>query len=220
LTERTDGIRTAYTEYRSAFKSKEPIKLAYVLGFLSVTLASSGGHLGRTPRFGGITVPIGKLAEGTVQVAQGNLDYRVEEKSGDEVGMLVEYFNRMTADLKGSREQLRQEGEYKTTILSNIDTGVISMDRGGKITTVNAAAVKILGTSPSEVLDRRYDEAFRFIDLAPVRGLFRDWKRDMVTLRRRYRSWSAAGHSPSGCASRPCGTRAGRSLDRSSRSMI
>jgi len=174
LTERTDGIRTAYTEYRSAFKSKEPIKLAYVLGFLSVTLALLLAAIWVALRVSaGITVPIGKLAEGTVQVAQGNLDYRVEEKSGDEVGMLVEYFNRMTADLKGSREQLRQEGEYKTTILSNIDTGVISMDRGGKITTVNAAAVKILGTSPSEVLDRRYDEAFRFVDLAPVRGLFR-----------------------------------------------
>ncbi len=174
LTERTSGIRTAYTEYRSAFKSKQPIKLAYVLGFLSVTLALLLAAIWVALRVSaGITVPIGKLAEGTVQVAQGNLDYRVEEKSGDEVGMLVESFNRMTADLKSSREQIRQEGEYKTTILSNIDTGVISMDRGGKITTVNAAAAKILGISPSEVLDRRYDEAFRFIDLAPVRGLFR-----------------------------------------------
>jgi len=36
-----------------------------------------------------ITVPIRKLAEGTVEVARGNLDYRIEEQSGDEVGMLV-----------------------------------------------------------------------------------------------------------------------------------
>lgn len=174
LTERTGGIRTAYTAYRTALKSKEPIKLAYVLGFLSVTLALFLAAIWVALRVSaGITVPIGKLAEGTVQVARGNLDHRVEEKTGDEVGMLVESFNRMTADLKSSREQIRQEGEHKTTILSNIDTGVVSLDRGGKITTINAAAAKILGISPLDALDKRYDEAFRFIDLAPVRGLFR-----------------------------------------------
>lgn len=174
LTERTNGIRMAYAEYRSAFKSKKPIKLAYVLGFLSVTLALLLAAIWVALRVSaGITVPIGKLAEGTVQVAHGNLDYRVEVKSGDEVGMLVESFNRMTEDIRNSRERIRQEGEHKATILSNIDTGVISMDRGGKITTMNAAAANILGISPAEALYRRYDEAFRFIDLAPVRGLFR-----------------------------------------------
>jgi two-component system nitrogen regulation sensor histidine kinase NtrY len=174
LTEKMGGIRSAYVEYRSALKSKEPIKLAYVLGFLSVTLSLLLAAIWVALRVSaGITVPIRKLAEGTVEVAQGNLDFRVDVKSGDEVGMLVESFNRMTADLKGSRERIRQEGEYKDTILANIDAGVISLDRTGKITTVNPAAARILGTAPRDVLNRRYDEAFGFIDLAPVRDLFR-----------------------------------------------
>jgi two-component system nitrogen regulation sensor histidine kinase NtrY len=174
LTEKVAGIRGAYTEYRSALRSKEPIKLAYVLGFLSVTLSLLLAAIWVALRVSaGITVPIRKLAEGTVEVAQGNLDFQVDAKSGDEVGMLVESFNRMTADLKNSRERIRQEGEYKDTLLANIDTGVISMDRTGKITTVNPAAAKILGTSPRDVLNKRYDEAFSFIDLAPVRDLFR-----------------------------------------------
>lgn len=174
LTEKISGIRAAYAEYRSALRSKEPIKLAYVLGFLSITLSLLLAAIWVALRVSaGITVPIRKLAEGTVEVARGNLDHRVEVKSGDEVGMLVESFNRMTADLRNSRERIRQEGEYKDTILANIDTGVLSLDRTGKITTVNPSAAKILGIAPGEALDRRYDEAFGFIDLAPVRSLFR-----------------------------------------------
>jgi two-component system nitrogen regulation sensor histidine kinase NtrY len=174
LTEKVSGIRAAYAEYRSALRSKEPIKLAYVLGFLSITLSLLLAAIWVALRVSaGITVPIRKLAEGTVEVARGNLDHRVEVKSGDEVGMLVESFNRMTADLRNSRERIRQEGEYKDTLLANIDTGVLSLDRTGKITTVNPSAAKILGIAPGEALNRRYDEAFGFIDLAPVRGLFR-----------------------------------------------
>ena len=120
-----------------------------------------------------ITVPIRRLAEGTVEVARGNLDYRIEEQSGDEVGMLVESFNGMTADLKHSSERLRQEITNREIILTNIDAGVVSMDRAGRITTINPAASRILGVNAEDVIHKRYDEAFRFIDLGPIRSLFR-----------------------------------------------
>ena len=169
-----DEMRAGYTEYRSSLSHKDPIKRAYRLGFLAVTLTLLLAAIWVALRVAsGITVPIRKLAEGTVEVAHGNLDYRIDEQSGDEVGMLVESFNRMTADLKNSHEQIRQEAEYKETILSNIDTGVVSLDRGGRITTINPAAKKILGIRPADVLGRRYDEAFSFIDLDPIRDLFR-----------------------------------------------
>ena len=48
----------------------------------------------------GITVPIYKLAEGTHAVASGNLDYKIKATSSDEIGLLVNSFNRMTEDLK------------------------------------------------------------------------------------------------------------------------
>jgi two-component system nitrogen regulation sensor histidine kinase NtrY len=121
----------------------------------------------------GITGPIKKLAEGTAAVAAGKFDYRIDEKSGDEVGVLIESFNKMTQDLKSSREQVDQEINYKKTILSNIDTGVVSIDRTARITTVNRAASEILGIQEKDVLGMRYDEAFGFIELDPIRSLFR-----------------------------------------------
>jgi two-component system nitrogen regulation sensor histidine kinase NtrY len=118
-------------------------------------------------------VPIQKLAEGTAAVAAGRFDYHIDEAAGDEIGVLIASFNKMTSDLKHSRERLVQEVAYKETILSNIDTGVVSMDRAGRITTINRAASDILSVRDQDVLFKRYDEAFAFIELGPVRKLFR-----------------------------------------------
>lgn len=174
LAAKADDIRSAFSEYRTTLKGKDPIKRSYRLGFFTVTLTLLLAAIWVALRVASsITVPIRKLAEGTARVAAGDLDYRVDEKSGDEVGMLVESFNRMTMDLKNSRHRLEQEIMYKETILSNIDTGVVSLDRFGRIETINSAAARILGIEPKEVLGRRYDDAFSFIELGPIRGLFR-----------------------------------------------
>jgi two-component system nitrogen regulation sensor histidine kinase NtrY len=174
LAAKAEDIREGYAQYRSAFKGKEPIKLAYRLGFLTVTLALLLAAIWVALRVAaGITVPIRKLAEGTAAVAAGRFDYRIDEKSEDEVGMLIDSFNKMTYDLQHSREQLEQEVNYKKTILLNIDTGVVSIDRSGRITTVNHSAAEILGIHEQDALGKRYDEAFGFIELDPIRRLFR-----------------------------------------------
>lgn len=174
LTRKINDIQTGYAEYRSSLKNKNVLKMSYRLGFLAVMLTLLLAAIWVALRVAaGITVPIRKLAEGTEEVAKGNLDYRIEDPSGDEVGMLVDSFNRMTADLKHSSERLRQESTNRQIILTNIDAGVVSMDRAGRITTINPAALRILGIRAEDVLNRRYDEAFGFIDLGPIRNLFR-----------------------------------------------
>ncbi len=174
LTGKIDAIRNGIAEYRSAFKNKQLLKLSYRLGFLAVMLTLLLAAIWVSLRVAAdITVPIGKLAEGTVEVARGNLEYRVEEQSGDEVGLLVESFNRMTSDLKHSSERLRQEMSNREIILTTIDAGVVSLDRSGKITTINPAACRILGVNPADVHGKRYDDAFGYIDLGPIRNLFR-----------------------------------------------
>lgn len=174
LATKADNIREGYAQYRSAFSGKEPIKMSYRLGFLSVTLALLLAAIWVALRVAaGITVPIRRLAEGTAAVAAGRFDYRIDETSGDEVGVLIDSFNKMTSDLQYSRIQLEQEVNYKKTILSNIETGVISIDRAGRITTVNHSASEILGIREVDALGKRYDEAFGFIELDPIRKLFR-----------------------------------------------
>lgn len=56
---------------------------------------------------GTVSDPIRKLVEGTRQLAQDNLNYRVEVRSHDEIGELAKSFNKMAVSLAESREQLR-----------------------------------------------------------------------------------------------------------------
>jgi signal transduction histidine kinase len=54
------------------------------------------------------TKPIGLLVEGTKAVANGNMDYKAEICSKDELGELASAFNQMTSDLKKSHEQVEE----------------------------------------------------------------------------------------------------------------
>ena len=56
-----------------------------------------------------ITVPIEKLAQATKEVSKGNLSVRVEDPVSDELGMLIDSFNQMIADLKDGPGEHRPE---------------------------------------------------------------------------------------------------------------
>ena len=94
------GIAQAFQEYKQLKLLKQPIKGIYILLFLLMTLVIVfsvtwfGLYLAK-----GITVPIQLLAEGTREIAAGNLAYRVTAQADDEVGILVTSFNKMTEDL-------------------------------------------------------------------------------------------------------------------------
>jgi len=107
----------------------------------------------------GITIPIQLLAEGTEELASGNLDYRIEMDSTDEVGTLVKSFNKMTGDLKHSRGELEQRRIYIETLLANIDSGVIATDPEGKILTVNQAALLILEKKREDLVGNSLGQA-------------------------------------------------------------
>jgi len=54
-----------------------------------------------------IIAPIKELIDGTRNIAQGNLEYRVKSVSQDEIGQLAESFNLMALSLKDAREKLQ-----------------------------------------------------------------------------------------------------------------
>src|SRR5438132_1629758 len=154
------GISQAFTEYKQLKLLKNPIKGIYILMFLLMTLIIVfsftwfGLYLAR-----GITVPIEQLAQGTREVAAGNLSYRVQARADDEIGILVDSFNRMAADLAQSKTRLEAayldlqakhaelEGRrrYTETVLEAVATGVVSFDVTGRLTTMNRAAARMLG---------------------------------------------------------------------------
>ncbi|MBM4263677.1 MAG: HAMP domain-containing protein [Deltaproteobacteria bacterium] len=165
-------ISESYGQFKRQEVMEGPLKYTYVGTLLLVTLVVIlvalwfGLYLAR-----GITVPIQKLADGTHQVAQGNLDYKIEAAGDDEVGVLVNSFNSMTADLKRSRIEIERHGKLVEMLLANIAAGVVSIDPSGTITTWNKAAAKMLNISAAGALGKKYQEVFQAEFLAAMREL-------------------------------------------------
>ncbi|MDT5271108.1 MAG: hypothetical protein QOH49_3294 [Acidobacteriota bacterium] len=127
------------------------------LGLLTLMLlfAStwSAIHLAR-----GIGTPIRALAEAAKEVAAGNLSHHIEAITDDELAVLADAFNDMTAQLAENRARLEanaaelgeknlaleERRHYIETVLQTVSTGVISLDEENRVTTINAAALAML----------------------------------------------------------------------------
>lgn len=101
-----------------------------------------------------VTRPVTALAAAMQEISQGHLDYRVEVQAADEIGDLVRSFNRMAAELEGSRRQiemsareLEQRRRHIETILESIPTGVLSLDADWTVTHVNHALLRLFHPS-------------------------------------------------------------------------
>jgi two-component system nitrogen regulation sensor histidine kinase NtrY len=192
LENRLRGISQAFQEYKQLKLLKNPIKGIYILLFLLMTLIIVFG----ATWFGltlarGITDPIQMLAEGTREVAAGNLGYKVQVRADDEIGILVDSFNQMTSDLASSKAQLEQayhdlqakhaeveiRRRYTETVLAAVATGVVSLDAAGRISTMNGAAERMLGLRAEEAQGRAAAEVFRHPDFADVGALLQRLQR-------------------------------------------
>jgi two-component system nitrogen regulation sensor histidine kinase NtrY len=186
LEARLRDIGQAFQEYKQLKLLKNPIKGIYILLFLLMTLIIVfsatwfGLYLAR-----GITEPIQKLAEGTRAVAAGNLRYKVEVRADDEIGILVDSFNRMTGDLAASQSKLEetyrdlqakhteveQRRHYTETVLETVATGVVSLDPAGHITTINGAAERMLGLPAARIQGKSAAQVFRSPEYAEIATL-------------------------------------------------
>jgi two-component system, NtrC family, nitrogen regulation sensor histidine kinase NtrY len=92
----------------------------------------------------GLTIPIKALAEGSDQIAQGNLSHRVDVFAEDELAILVGSFNAMAERLEESSQTISEGRRYIETVLDTLPTGVISFNGENRVTTINRAAKSIL----------------------------------------------------------------------------
>src|SRR5262249_54344645 len=156
------AIAEAWSEYRKLEVQKPAIKAANISTFLLITLAIlfasiwTGTTLARR-----ITGPIAALAESTARLRAGDLSARVHVPASDELGVLVESFNRMAAglqeaqdallrsnqDLQVSNQRLDLEKQLFSTVLESVTTGVLAFDADGNVLVCNPAARTLLDLS-------------------------------------------------------------------------
>ena len=99
--------------------------------------------------------PIHAMVEAARSIGAGRLDVRLAEDRRDELGLLAAEFNRMAVEVQRFRDLnidevivARNEGE---AVLSNIDDGIILVDMELRVTSVNPAALRLLGRSSAAV---------------------------------------------------------------------
>ena len=100
----------------------------------------------------GLTLPIKALAEGAGEIARGNLGHRVEVLAEDELALLVTAFNEMSTTLEANSTELGERRRYIETVLEALPTGVVSFDADNRVSTINGAAINILGLESADLL--------------------------------------------------------------------
>jgi two-component system nitrogen regulation sensor histidine kinase NtrY len=165
------AITRGYEQYKQMKMVKKPIEGSHLVTLSIVALLIIfcatwfGFYLARS-----LTTPIQNLAEGTRRVAEGDLDFTIDTAADDEMGTLVNAFNKMTRDLRLGKRQLElstqelkkrnveieQRRIYMETVLKNMSTGVVSLDTRGFFTTINKSTEKMLSVKAAQLLGRNY----------------------------------------------------------------
>jgi nitrogen fixation/metabolism regulation signal transduction histidine kinase len=152
LAQDVEKVQAGSRDYHEISFSRQALRRLYAVTltltlFLALTSALGLAVL-LSERF---AAPLGLLAEGTRAVAQGDFTRRQPVTSRDELGVLTESFNTMTAQLAEAQqrtEESRRATEttraYLESILGNLSAGVLAFDEHYRLRTANASAAVIL----------------------------------------------------------------------------
>ena len=185
-----------YAQERAVFL-RDSLKLAFTLILTFVLLLSLLAAVllafGLARR---LVAPIGRLAIATRHVAEGRYDAHLPEAQDDELGFLVQSFNRMTRELdlagaraRSSAEETERQRAFLETVLAHLSSGVLVVDGELQLRSANAAARELLGLDPGRPLGlplaelrRLLPHAAGLIDplLQRLREGSREWREEVA----------------------------------------
>ncbi len=158
ITELASSIEQEYYRYQNVSYLRNSLKQSFLLilslVLLLTILLAILAALNAARR---MVAPLSRLSRATHEVAGGDFAQRVEAGDKDEIGFLVGSFNDMTNALQEasqsaeeSRAKLQQQGDYLEAVLGNLSSGVLTLDREGRILRANRACRTILGLSAEQ----------------------------------------------------------------------
>jgi len=167
INELAENVQQAFSAVRSLTILRLPLKYSFILTLSLILLLSiltsiwAAFFAARR-----MVAPISDLVEGTRAVAAGNYEKRLPLPGKDELGFLVRSFNEMTQKIAMAQESARisqQQAEaqhsYLETVLSNLSSGVITLDTNGFLQTTNLAANQILNAALTPFIGHFLDDA-------------------------------------------------------------
>jgi len=171
LSQNLASIQKGVEEYQQLKLAKKPAEISYYIALSIVALLVVfcsiwfGFQLAKS-----ITIPLMKFAEGTQRVIDGDLNYKIDLETDDEIGTLIKSFNSMTKKIATGRRrialseqklklqnlELEKSRQYIEIVLKNISAGVIAIDNNGIVTTINKAAEAMLNIDSQDILNKNF----------------------------------------------------------------
>jgi nitrogen fixation/metabolism regulation signal transduction histidine kinase len=161
LQQDAEKVQAGYRDYQEISFSRVALKRLYALTLTLTLLLALFSALGLAVVLSEqVSGPLGLLAEGTRAVAQGDFSRRHPVQSRDELGVLTESFNTMTAQLaeasqnaEESRNAIETTNAYLESILANLSAGVLAFDHAFRLRTANPSAAVILQQPLADLIE-------------------------------------------------------------------
>lgn len=107
----------------------------------------------------GIAAPIEAITRTTRKIADGAFDERIHQRGRDELGVMADAINAMASRIDEQLADVTQEKGKLEGIITNLVSGVMVIDRSGRITLVNRAAEMMIGIHAEELVQKWHWEA-------------------------------------------------------------
>ncbi|AKO63929.1 hypothetical protein VI34_02855 [Methylophilales bacterium MBRSG12] len=160
------SVESVFEDYQALTFSRNSLKVIYqitlsIILFLAILLSISLA-LYFSRRF---TMPLSILSEATQSIAKGNFKKKIPDQGKDELGMLVRSFNIMTTKLDSAnktlelnRQRIESSRNFLESIINNMSSGIIVIDRKSNIRLTNKLASKLLGFNLELLIGQRFSQ--------------------------------------------------------------
>jgi two-component system phosphate regulon sensor histidine kinase PhoR len=111
-----------------------------------------------------ISQPIAQMKETAQRFASGQFELRVPIPRQMELAELAQSLNEMARQLQDRINTITRQRNEVEAILSSMTEGVLAVDAGGYIVSINRAAAKFLNTDPTEAKGRTVEQVVRNSD--------------------------------------------------------
>lgn len=173
-----DRTRAAFREYYQLRSERNTVRVVFTLFFVLMTVvvlaAAMWAGLNLASR---IVKPLGALVQATHRVREGDLTVRVEPMDEDEIGALTMAFNRMTAELSASHDELETKNKELNrrrrgmeAVLTGVTAGVMLVDNRGVVRLANKTARDVLDVKTGQRLGNFNEELHHLVDQFAQQG--------------------------------------------------
>ncbi|OIO36601.1 MAG: hypothetical protein AUJ74_01870 [Candidatus Omnitrophica bacterium CG1_02_44_16] len=111
---------------------------------------------------------VNRMIQISRKFSEGDFSRRIIQPSSDEIGELAATLNKMAQDIENKIRLIKTQNQKLSAIFNSMIEGVIVVEKGGRIVSINSTVEKIFGVLNRDIEGRIFLEVVRNNDIAEV----------------------------------------------------